>query len=345
MNKNPANKVESMILCGAVWDSLGIPVEMQTKEQIQSILEKFKIGWKKITQFLPPILHKLYREWSYNHDAKVISSDDTYCTRAAMQSLCENQDINFEDIMNKNLDFFHQTDFWYGGTTKQAYEKFEQGVDIHETGSNGWWNGVIMKLAPLSTYLLAKWYPQKDVNRYLDEFTKMTHTHESVVNGTKVHHMFLTYLLQNTHHQHISWLLQDMFDFCITHESKQNTIPLSPVIDKLIALEKSGEIYNLSDDKILEYFGWWDEKITSVSWRIDITIWMCYAVFLRNPNINGIIDAVSIWWDTDTYGAIVWNMVWAYTWDRPRNRSLNQIPDIQILQKETQQFIELLRKI
>ena len=345
MNKISGKKIESMIFCWAFWDSLWIPVEMKTQQQIYSILKQHNIEGSKVIEFLPPSLHELYQTGWYNQNIKVISSDDTYCTRASMQSLYEQKGINFENMMLKNIGFFNKTDFWYGGTTKKAYTKFQEGYNINETGSEGWWNGIIMKLAPLSTYLLAKWYPQKNINTYLDIFTKITHTHESVVHGTRIHHMFLTYLLENKNLKNIWQLFQDMLDFCKKYETPENTIPLSPILNTIITLEKNWDLYTLTDEQILDFFGWWDQKITSVSWRIDVTIWMCYALFLRNSNISWIIDAVSIWWDTDTYGAIVWNMVGAYTWNNPNDKYLDQIPEIQELKNETKQFIRLIQNI
>ena len=82
----------------------------------------------------------------------------------------------------------------------------------------------------------------------------MTHTHESVVNGTIIHHMFLEHLLNNQ--INIKDLLDKMLEFCKENESNQNTIPLSLVLEKIISLEESGEIYQLTDEQILEYFGW-----------------------------------------------------------------------------------------
>jgi len=343
MNKTVIEKVESMILWGMLWDSLGIPVEMQTKDQIRKILLEHQIKWDKVSKFLPPTLHKLYREWDYDQNAEIISSDDTYCTRAAMNSLVEKKDIDLYDMMIKNIDFYKEFSFWYGGTTKKAYGLFESGEDITKTGSPGWWNGVLMKLSPLSTYMTLRWYDEKVTHKILSDFSKMTHTHESVVNGTIIHHMFLEHLLSSQ--INTKELLHKMLIFCKANESKQNTIPLSPILEKIISLEESGKIYQLTDNQILEYFWWWDKEITKFSWRVDITIGMCYALFLRNPNLGWIIDAVSIWWDTDTYGAIVWNMVWASAWDKISEDYISQIPEIESIKQETHMFIGLLETL
>jgi len=345
MKNRIINKTEAMIFWGIIWDSLGIPVEMQTKDQIQSVLTEYGILWNKVTTFLPPTLHKLYREWDYDQNIEVVSSDDTYCTRAAMNSIIEREMIDLTDMMEKNIHFYNEFNFGYGWTTKKAYRSFEDGESVYKSGNPGWWNGVIMKLAPLSIYLTLRWYDEETTSKYLNDFTKMTHTHESVVLGSYVHHKLLEALLQNSTSQHINDVLEDVFLYCKENETEENIIPLSPILEKLIYLYQSKKIENISDDEILKTFWWWTQEITKFSWRIDITLGMCYALFFRNPTLSGILDAVSIGWDTDTYGAIVWNMVWAFTWDKPSEKYLSKIPEIETIKQETQRFIQLLESL
>jgi len=97
----------------------------------------------------------------------------------------------------------------------------------------------------------------------------------------------------------------------------------------------------MTDEDILNRFWWGDEKITSYSGRIDITLWICYAVFLRNATLWWIVDAVSIGGDTDTYWAIVGNMTGALTWEKPDKKALSQLPDIQDIQEEISNFVEI----
>lgn len=339
------NKVEAMVLQWALWDSLWIPVEMKTKQEITTILLSQYIADTKVRFFLPPTLHKLYREWPYDQNSGIISSDDTYCTRATMNSLSQNKDIDFKDMMQKKIDFYQAFDFWYWGTTKVAYENFVSGKEIDQIGTPGWWNGVMMKLSPLSAYIVARWYSPEEYKPMLDTYSSMTHTHESVLIGTQVHHMFLEYLLS---HDDLTWvtpLLYKMIDLAWSKETSENTIPLSPVLKKLKKLITEKRIKTISDDEILDMFWWWDNKITAYSGRIDITLWICYALFLRNHSSEWVIDAVSIGWDTDTYGAIVWNMVWAYTGENPQKNYLEKVPEINTIQDEIKSFVTFLSEI
>lgn len=339
------NKVEAMILCSAFWDSLWIPVEMQTQEQIWDILEKNNISWKKVTSFLPPQTHKLYREGEYNPEATVVSSDDTFCTRATMSSLTENNSVNLQDMMERNLSFYRENDFGYGWTTRNAYEEFSKWKDISETGSNGWWNGVVMKLAPLTAYMLTKEYKAMGILDTLKDFTQLTHTHNEVIIWSYIHHVFLEYLLQNDSLENLDEELEEMILLCEQEAIQYDSFSLLTTIKKIQELFLSWKIYHLNDEEILEIFWWGDSKITASSGRIDITLWICYALFLRNHGETGIIDAVSIGWDTDTYGSIVWGMIWAFTWVLPREKDLSQIPEIEIIKQETHDFIELLNDI
>lgn len=343
MNIHPS-KIEAMILCGALWDSLWIPVEMQTRIQIQDILKQHGIQWSKVINFLPPTTHKLYREGWYDQEKLVISSDDTYCTRANMLSLSQRWRIDLDDMMKKKIESYQKNSFGYGGSTRGAYEAYMWWKGILESWTSGWGNWIVMQLWPLSTFISEKSIPQDEYQNYLDTFTKTTHTHESVLIGTKIHHIFLDYLLHNNSLNWIKAILQEMLWICKTFETQSNNIPLSIVIEKIMYLLENWSIHDISDEEILKIFWWWEWEITKTSWRVDITLWICYALFLRNPRLWAIIDAVSIWWDTDTYWAIVWNMVWAYTALLPEEKLISRIPEITTIREETQKFIATLQK-
>jgi len=339
-------KVESMIFCWAYGDSLWIPVEMQTAEQIQEILKAEWVTWTgRVKQFLSPQYHKLYREWEYDTNALVVSSDDTHCSRALLQSLWTHRDIDWHDIMDRNIAFYRKCDFWYGGTTKQAYQNYLDGAHPLNAWVEGWWNGVIMKLAPLSAYIIARGYNIQETKDILEDFSRLTHTHVEVIIATHVHHRVLEYLLLHDNLDGFWTLLMELKEICDNYWESSSDFSIKDVIERISQLYDSGTLFHMSDTDIRENFWRGENKITAYSGRIDTTLGICYASFLRNPHMDGIIDVISLGWDTDTYWAIVGNMVWALQAETPDTSMMSQIPDIEIIEQETKTFVAMLNDV
>ena len=72
--------------------------------------------------------------------------------------------------------------------------------------------------------------------------------------------------------------------------------------------------YNIDDNQIFEQFWRWELE-PKHSCYVYITMWIVYSIFLRNQWFESLIDWVNFWWDTDSFWAILWNMIWAYNWN------------------------------
>lgn len=337
-------KFEAMIVLWYLWDSLWIPVEMKTRQEIQDILKHTWMTGEKIYDFLPPTLHELYLREKQNPLARTVSSDDTYTSRSFVQSVWETWNLDWEDIVQKLLQTFHKHPFGYGGSTKQAYTNIKTWVSFQDSWVPWWGNGTVMKLASFSAYLISqKHLSDEEIWEKISTFCSITHTHESVILGSYIHHKVLTFLVEHDSLEEMLLLFESLLFFTLKKEQEKNDISLSSVLEKLIWYLKQWTIQKLSDEEILQVFWWGEQAITKYSGRIDITLWICYALFLRNPHSDCIFDAISIGGDTDSYGAIVGNMLGALTGATSKHMHLiSQIPEIQSIQDETWKFIEVI---
>lgn len=337
--------IETMILYGYLWDTLWLPVEMKTRQEIHDILKNTWISWEKIQSFLPPTLHWLYLAEKENPLARAVSSDDTYTSRAFVQSVWQTWVLNWDDITQKLLRSFEEHPFGYGWSTKWAYKNLKEGISFQESWTPWWGNGTVMKLASFTAYLLSQDLSEEKIWEHIRTFCSITHTHESVILGTYIHHRILWFLISHDSIEEMIPFLEELLSFTQKKETVTDTISLSSVLEKLLWYLKDGKIYEFSDEEILQYFGWGEHPITKFSGRIDITLGLCYALFLRNPSYSCLFDAVSLWGDTDSYGTIVGNMVAAFSWNNwMLDDLLESIPEIEIIKQETQRFIQSMRR-
>jgi ADP-ribosylglycohydrolase len=49
-------------------------------------------------------------------------------------------------------------------------------------------------------------------------------------------------------------------------------------------------------------------------YHVASTFWIVYALFLQNQTFQSLIDAIRIWYDTDSQASIIGSMVGALKW-------------------------------
>ena len=68
------------------------------------------------------------------------------------------------------------------------------------------------------------------------------------------------------------------------------------------------------------------------------TLWIVYSLFLKRQNIEALHDCVNIWWDTDTYAAIMGGMLGSYRWKFYEDTFIEWLDDRDNLVNLAEQF-------
>lgn len=155
-------KVKDGIIGLIVGDALGVPVEFSTRAELaEHPVTKMK-GYGTYNQ--PP------GTWS----------DDSAMTIATMHSIVQKQGVNYDDIMDKFVEWINNgkymqrgETFDFGATTSTAISRYERGTPALESGcagerDNG--NGSLMRILPLA-YI-------KDIDyETIENVSALTHAH------------------------------------------------------------------------------------------------------------------------------------------------------------------------
>jgi len=132
-----------------------------------------------------------------------------------------------------------------------------------------------------------------------------------------VHNKLLMELFKNwiSSEKTLKEILIELIDYCKHYEQYFTDVEnkVSDLLIDLLWLFNNNWKFVATDEEILSKFWRWDNDIKS-SCFVYFTMWIVYSIFFRNPNFQWLLDAVNIWWDTDSFWAIIWNMIWAYNW-------------------------------
>lgn len=343
--ENFKQKVESMLIWWAIWDALGIPVEMKTKEFIK---EKY---WK-VDNFIESSKNVFFNKWWLATGKTWLVSDDTILTFAWIESFIEASKIDFDNLMDVSIKAYNNFPYWFGWWTRNAFAKYEELEKQNPNkqnykdlwDKNSAWNWVIMKQSPYAAYFTAKNIKQNSIEDNIETLTKLTHWHGTAIVASLVHNNFLMELLKADENLNLEELLKYLIDYSETIEEKFLEEDNDKISDLLKNLQEDQKNWWLkSYDEILKKYWWWEEKIYA-SWYVIITMWIVYSLFLNKQNFDSLLDSINIGWDTDTFWAIIWNMIWAYKAKFYSEYYENWVADIKSLKKETNKFINMILK-
>lgn len=175
----------------AYGDSAGLPFETMSRERI---MEKYRKGVLRLQR---------------DKGGYARTSDDTELTVVMAESLIEAGGFDLEVVAAGHCRAHEQlpqisrrpgkyvAELW-GSSTDEACKRLRNGVSPTESGVDGTaGNGILMKMAPLVYWQVAR--PQSDManDRELDLLTSMTHNSDVARATTKLHAEVLRYLLQN----------------------------------------------------------------------------------------------------------------------------------------------------
>ncbi len=308
------DKMKAGIIGFAVGDALGVPVEFLNRDLLQKCHINNMIGYG-----------------SHNVEEGTWS-DDTSLMIATIDSIIENNNINFDDIMQK---FVEWTDyakytatgevFDIGISTSKAilnYKKGENAINCgtREINENG--NGSLMRILPFVYYLKFSDFQEEEKNLLINQASSLTHAHEISRLGCKIYNDYLNFLLDG--------------------------------IDKIKALELLKEIdYSkyYSDTSIKEYQRILKgnlqllkiNEIKSSGYVVDSLEASLWCTVTNNNYEDAVVTAVNLGEDTDTIGAITGSINGIiYGMDGIPKRWLKKLKRVEYLEDISNNFIDTI---
>ncbi|EKE27644.1 MAG: hypothetical protein ACD_3C00182G0005 [uncultured bacterium (gcode 4)] len=331
-------KLEWAIMGWAAWDAIGLPVEMKTKEYIKAefwYIDRFHETRKNI----------FFAKWWFDEEGVWYISDDTLLTLATLDSLSESWKLDFDSVWRYHLKYYDTFPYWFWKSTKNALEAIRSGASYLETWSPSWTgNGIMMKQAPLAFYYAISDISEEQMNKEIRTYSCMTHANKITVVSAIVHNMLLMELIRSDWDIGKKELFWKLLECALKYESEITDLEsdwenISDRIREICELIDGDGVFSLSDEMILEKFWWWEEKIYK-SCYIAVTLPIVYSIFLRNPDLRWFFGSINIWGDTDSYWAIMWNMVGAYRGGFLHDKFLWQLQDFDTLKERIAVFAQ-----
>lgn len=278
-NTTSLNEITEMMKSGiigfSVGDALGVPVEFLQRSILKQQPHTEMIGYG-----------------SHNMPSGTWS-DDTSLLIAAMDSIIENGEINFDDIMHRFtewVDFakYTATDvvFDIGISTQKAIINYKRGIPATNCGTTGIrdnGNGSLMRILPFAYYLKFLNYSEEEKVNLINQASSLTHAHEISCLGCKIFVDYITLLLDKIDKNEAIELLKNI-DYS-KYYTKESINEYRRILN--------GNIGSLNADEI--------KSSGYVVHSLEASLWCT----IKNNNYeDAIIAAVNLGEDTDTIGAI-----------------------------------------
>jgi len=334
-NPSIESKITWALLTWALWDALGVPTEMRSPKYI-------KERYGRVDTFMPTSDNLFFSKHEIANDVSGYYSDDTVLTFAIVKSINEMGGIDMKNLWEHHIQWYEWHPYGFGAATKMAFEKIKEGIPLEEIiNPNGWGNGMMMKQFPLAAYFALHDIDPKQEEQTILDISKVSHGHPAALVAAMVHHQLLKKLLKT---QEMSLdkkqLLQELIEIAQTQESAFENLDTPKISEVLIKIQShmddNGSL-SLTDEEIYNEFGWTGP--VKNSWFITTTLWIVYALFLRDTTIDSVWDAVNFGWDTDTYASIIGNMSGSLHGEQYDDKLIGQIQDIDTLKKQVNDFI------
>lgn len=268
----------------AIGDSLGVPAEFKSREELRRY----------------PITDMIGDE-TYNVPAGTWS-DDTSMTLATIDSIISTKTINCNDMASKFLSWFRNAEytatnetFDIGRTTLQALSKYELKLDDavncgeNNEYSNG--NGSLMRILPLAYYIYnSDIKDYKEIYNIVKQVSSITHAHEVSILGCYIYVMFALELLEG----------KDKMEAYHTIQQLDYSLFSSDTIDRYSRILKD-DIQNANEENI--------SSSGYVVSTLEAAIWL----FINSNDYNTtILKAVNLGEDTDTVAAVTGGLLGIY---------------------------------
>lgn len=285
VKENGKNRSVDGIIGLAIGDAFGVPYEFKTREQMYSVKN----------------IEEMIGYGTYNVP-KGTWSDDTSMTLATMDSIVEKGKIDTEDIAQKFIKWFRNSEytatenrFDIGRTTIQALAKYElkldKAINCGQTGKMDNGNGSLMRMIPIAYYIYYKGIKDsRKIYEIVKEVSSITHAHEISILGCYIYVNLVIQLLNGKDSTNAHKKIKEA-DYSFFSKS---------------SLDKYDRILNERIED-LKY-----QELNSSGYIVDTLESVLWLFFNSNNYNQTIIRAVSLGQDTDTIAACAGGLVGIY---------------------------------
>ena len=307
-------KMKAGIMGFVIGDALGVPVEFLNRATLQKNPLKEMVGYGS---------HRVPEgTWS----------DDTSLMIAAMDSIREVGDIDYDDIMYKFSEWvskakYTATDelFDIGISTRRAISNYMRGQEPTDCGTKGInenGNGSLMRILPFVYYLKYSDLTEEEKVLLINQASSLTHGHEISKLGCKIYSDYVTLLL----------------DGVIKNEAlarvKENDYSKYYSEDSLKTYERilKGDIQSLDKSQI--------SSSGYVVHSLEASLW---CTLNHDSYEDAVVEAVNLGDDTDTVGAITGSLNGIiYGKENIPERWLNKLRRKDYIESLSDKFIEVI---
>lgn len=298
---------EEVIISGmlgkAVGDALGVPVEFEERsKRDQAPVENMRSG-------------------GYHGKAEGTWSDDTSMAIAAMASIVDEKDVNFDKIMDYFILWFDKAFFTADGerfdkgtTVEAALDKYKQDRDINscgptDDGKSG--NGSLMRIFPFAIYY-ADGLINGDIASIINIATASAITHASllckeicIVYSTAIAY-FAKYIDEgNVTLQDKNLLLQNGLNLGFENVKKYcDSIGIAQIDNRILFAQNVDALHTINRDSI--------EELPSGGFVLDSFRAALWCFTESSSYSECVLKAVNLGKDTDTTAAIVGALAGVY---------------------------------
>lgn len=365
-------KIQWAIRWWAIGDALWLAVEKKTKAEITEnfwdIREYIPV---ERNEFIAKDI-QAGKKLLFNPQETGIISDDTIFTMAWMNSISAKNNIALQHLFDAHKILFDKYgDTFFGWMTKERFKKYTVWWDRNILYNKSWSNGMLMKQFPYAAYFSAlkkeaekKWINPDELGWSIDntiwEITATTHDTKIAHLVSVLHNKTLMYLLDSTPENFDARrLLEHLYSIAPIWERmlwiNENDpsydldadMRISPILEKLLTQQSSidaGLPYTY--DQIIDtYIVRLDEakdpninKKMKPWFHVASTFGLVYACFLQNQNFQWVVDAIQIWYDTDSQGAVIGNMIGALHWPFYDQKYIDWLKDKKDIQQSLKKF-------
>ena len=297
-----------------VGDALGVPVEFLKREELKK---------DKVTGM---------REYGSHNQPIGTWSDDSSMVIATMDSIINNKDINYDDIMNNFLKWYENGEFTpegkvfdIGNATAKALTKYRSDKtncfcgddDIYSNG-----NGSLMRILPVSLYFH---FTGEDIMDVIKEVSSMTHAHIYSILSCYIYSVLIN-------------------EFLNTLDIKKAYIDMQAIVKDKLSSEDLKQIFYRLIFKDISTLS--EKDIKSTGYVIDTLEASIWCILTTNNYKEAVLKAVNLGDDTDTVGAITGSLAGIiYGYNDIPEEWISVLKKKEYLEELVQKYIEVLNNL